>query len=154
MLITLKKKRVENRSKRWNTETLGWIKAVTDQKHLALYFWKHLWTSGEPFRNTYCHSWFLCWWMDYYRKRPWSFLTSLFGGCFFFFFFHFEITLDRIISRIMQRTPIPFHPDFLVVYHICHIIFYVYIFFLTHLRISCKYYTLFSPYIYFLRIRT
>ena len=69
--------------------------------------------------------------MDYYRKRPWSFLTSLFGGVFFFwwfffvFFFHFEITLDRIISRIMQRTPIPLHPDFLVVnvYHICHIIF-------------------------------
>ena len=89
MLITLKKKRVENRSKRWNTETLGWIKAVTDQKHLALYFWKHLWTTGEPFRNTYCHSWFLCWWMDYYRKRPWSFLTSLFGGVFFFFFFSF-----------------------------------------------------------------
>lgn len=41
----------------------------------------------------------------------------------FFFFFHFEITLDSIISRIMQRTPIPFHPDFLVVYHICRIIF-------------------------------
>ena len=46
------KKRVENRSKRGNTETLGWIKAVTDQKHLALYFWKHLWTAEEPFRNT------------------------------------------------------------------------------------------------------
>ena len=53
MLITLKKKKkVENRSKRWNTETLGLIKAVTDQKHLALYFRKHLWTAEEPFRKS------------------------------------------------------------------------------------------------------
>lgn len=95
------KKKVENRSKRWNNETLGLIKIVADQKHLALYFWKHLWAAEEPFRDKYCHSWFLCWWMDCYRKRPWSILT-------FFFFFHFEITSDRIILRIVQRTPVSF----------------------------------------------
>ena len=100
-----KKKKMGNRSKRWNNETLGLIKTVTDQKHLALYFWKHLWAAEEPFRDKYCHSWFLCWWMDYYRKRPWSILTSL---SLFFFFFHFEITSDRIILRIVQRTPISF----------------------------------------------
>lgn len=124
------KKKVENRSKRWNNETLGLIKIVADQKHLALYFWKHLWAAEEPFRDKYCHSWFLCWWMDCYRKRPWSILTS-----FFFFFFPFWNNFRQDNFENSAKNSCFLHPDFLVVngYHICLIIFlsmYVYFFWL------------------------